>query len=274
MTALPLDRFRTIGLDDLVARAEMLTRIDRKYLLTPTEAGEFLNRLTPSTEALSIDGSLAARYETVYFDTSDWASFRMSAHQRRVRMKVRTRTYVDSGVTFLEVKSRGASGVTVKERIPYDGGGDRLTIDARAYLADAATRLGLGGGLAYELFPVIRTTYDRSTLLAPDGAGRITVDTDLSWRLPDGATLDLPDLVIVETKSLSAASATDRLLWRAGHRPVPVSKFATGLAALNPDLPRNRWARILRGPFAARNLEPSQSPPERHCVHRSPACGT
>ena len=55
--------------------------------------------------------------------------------------------------------------------------------------------------------------------------------------------------------SLSAASATDRLLWRAGHRPVPVSKFATGLAALNPDLPRNRWARILRGPFAARNLE-------------------
>jgi hypothetical protein len=255
MTALPLDRFRTIGLEDLVARAEMLTRIDRKYLLTPTEAGEFLNRLTPSTEALSIDGSLAARYETVYFDTSDWASFRMSAHQRRVRMKVRTRTYADSGVTFLEVKSRGASGVTVKERIPYDGGGDRLTIDARAYLADAATRLGLGGGLAYELFPVIRTTYDRSTLLAPDGAGRITVDTDLSWRLPDGATLDLPDLVIVETKSLSAASATDRLLWRAGHRPVPVSKFATGLAALNPDLPRNRWARILRGPFAARNLE-------------------
>ena len=111
MTALPLDRFRTIGLDDLVARAEMLTRIDRKYLLTPTEAGEFLNRLTPSTEALSIDGSLAARYATVYFDTSDWASFRMSAHQRRVRMKVRTRTYVDSGVTFLEVKSRGASGV-------------------------------------------------------------------------------------------------------------------------------------------------------------------
>ena len=76
MTALPLDRFRTIGLDDLVARAEMLTRIDRKYLLTPTEAGEFLNRLTPSTEALSIDGSLAASYETVYFDTSDWASFR------------------------------------------------------------------------------------------------------------------------------------------------------------------------------------------------------
>ena len=30
MTALPLDRFRTIGLNDLVARAEMLTRIDRK----------------------------------------------------------------------------------------------------------------------------------------------------------------------------------------------------------------------------------------------------
>jgi hypothetical protein len=252
-TLAPLKRFRTIGLDDLVARAEMLTRIDRKYLLTQAEAGEFLGRLDPSTEALSVDGSLAAGYETVYFDTSDWTSFHMSAHQRRVRMKVRTRTYVDSGLTFLEVKS--GSGVTVKERIPYEGGRDRLTIDARAYLADVAARLGLGRGLAYELFPVIRTTYDRSTLLPPDGAGRVTVDTDLSWRLPDGAALDLPELVIVETKSLSATSATDRLLWRAGHRPVAISKFATGLAALNPDLPRNRWARILRGPFAARNLE-------------------
>ena len=128
-------------------------------------------------------------------------------------------------------------------------------LDNESGISCRMVKIPSGGGLAYELFPVIRTTYDRSTLLAPDGAGRITVDTDLSWRLPDGATLDLPDLVIVETKSLSAASATDRLLWRAGHRPVPVSKFATGLAALNPDLPRNRWARILRGPFAARNLE-------------------
>ncbi|MBK7820453.1 MAG: polyphosphate polymerase domain-containing protein [Tessaracoccus sp.] len=251
----PLGRFRPIGLDDLVAQAEMLTRIDRKYLLTPAQAEEFLLRLDPSTEALQIDGALAARYETVYFDTADWISFRMSAHQRRVRMKVRTRTYVDSGATFLEVKSCGASGVTVKERIPYDGGRDRLTLDARAYLADAATRLGLGGGLAYELFLVIRTTYDRSTLLAPGGAGRVTVDTDLAWSLPDGATLDLPGLAIVETKSLSATSVTDRLLWRAGHRPVSVSKFATGLAALRPDLPRNRWARILRGAFAARSPE-------------------
>ncbi len=251
----PLERFRTIGLDDLVARAEMLTRLDRKYLLTTAQAEEFLLRLDPSTEALQIDGALAARYESVYFDTSDWMSFRMSAHQRRVRMKVRTRTYVDSELTFLEVKSRGGSGVTVKERIPYEGGRERLTIDARAYLADAATRLGLCGGLAYELFPVIRTTYDRSTLLAPDGVGRVTVDTDLAWRLPDGSSLDLPDLVIVETKSLSATSVVDRLLWRAGHRPVPVSKFATGLAALNPDLPCNRWARILRRPFAARTPE-------------------
>ena len=67
--------------------------------------------------------------------------------------------------------------------------------------------------------------------------------------LPDGRSLDLPGLVIVETKSRSAATDVDRLLWRARCRPQPVSKFATGLAALRPELPHNRWARLLRGPF-------------------------
>ncbi|MFV0316059.1 MAG: molecular chaperone, partial [Microthrixaceae bacterium] len=43
----------------------------------------------------------------------------------------------------------------------------------------------------------------------------------------------------------------DRALWRRGYRPTSLSKYATGLAALDPDLPRNRWARILRGPIAS-----------------------
>ncbi|MFT3889888.1 MAG: polyphosphate polymerase domain-containing protein [Arachnia sp.] len=249
-TLTPLERLRPIGLDDLVARAELLTRLDRKYLLTAREAEDFLGELPADTEVLSVDGALASRYETVYFDTPDWLSYRMTAHVRGTRLKVRTRTYVDSDASFLEVKTREGSGLTVKERIPHDPQGRaRLTIGAREYVASQVADLRLGRDLAYELFPVIHTTYDRSTLLAPDGAGRITVDTSLAWRLPDDRALALPDLVIVETKSLSASSAADRLLWRSGHRPVSVSKFATGLAALRPELPHNRWARILRGPF-------------------------
>lgn len=37
----------------------------------------------------------------------------------------------------------------------------------------------------------------------------------------------------------------DRLLWRRGHRPVCLSKYGAGLAALTPDLPDEKWHRVL-----------------------------
>ena len=54
--------------------------------------------------------------------------------------------------------------------------------------------------------------------------------------------------MVVETKS-AAASPMDRLLWSRGVRPTRISKYATGLAALDPALPHNRWSRTLRRHF-------------------------
>ena len=54
------------------------------------------------------------------------------------------------------------------------------------------------------------------------------------------------------------ASALDRALWREGHRPLGISKFGTGTAALHPELPSNKWARVLRDPF--RNDSPTHLP--------------
>ena len=65
----------------------------------------------------------------------------------------------------------------------------------------------------------------------------------------NGAANTSPDLVVVETKSAGSASAMDRLLWSHGVRPTRISKYATGLAALDPDLPHNRWSRTLRRHF-------------------------
>ena len=58
------------------------------------------------------------------------------------------------------------------------------------------------------------------------------------------------DHVILESKSAGRASDLDRALWRAGHRPSGISKIGTGTAALHPELPGNKWARTLAGPFA------------------------
>lgn len=276
MTA--LRRFAPVTLDDLVTEAALLTRVDRKYVVPRDRVESVLAALDPATRALEIDAERSFAYESVYFDTPDLLSFRMAAHPRRRRFKLRTRRYLDTGGAFLEIKTRGARGATVKEREAYDPRlTDRLTADARGDVADALDAIGVRGDRAHELQPTLVTRYRRATLLSPDGVGRATVDTDLEWLRPDESGFALPGTAIIETKSGAAASQVDRTLWRAGIRPSTVSKYATGLAASDPRLPGNRWARLLRGPFSDRHrARPTDSfrPDLIHTTPEEASCPT
>lgn len=244
-----LAELESIGLDELVAKAALQTRVDRKYVLGRLEAAEVLAELDPATRILEIDGARASAYESVYFDTPDLLSYRMAAHARRRRFKLRTRSYVDTAEAWLEVKTRGARSTTVKDRLAYDiGDRDILTADGRQYADAALDGLGLRGE-ELDLRPTLVTRYHRTTLFLPASGSRATVDTDLSWEGDDGHLLTTPDLAIIETKSGTRTSEVDRLLWAHGHRPAPISKFGTGLAALRSDLPSNKWARVLRRYF-------------------------
>lgn len=270
-----LDRFDPVTLDDLVAEAALLTRVDRKYVVERGRVARILDSLDAGTRVLEIDGARRFAYASVYFDTPDLLSFRMAAQPRRRRFKLRTRSYLDTGAAFLEIKTRGARGTTVKERDVYDPGqADLLTDDARREVAGALGAIGVPGRRADDLRATLVTRYRRATLLAPDGVGRATVDTDLAWDEPDAGGFTLPHLAIVETKSGPVASSVDRALWRAGVRPATVSKYATGLAALHPELPRNRWARLLRGPFAPdrRETHDSSSTPITHALTEEASC--
>ena len=242
-----------ISLAELTEGAALLTRVDRKYALTTDEAADLLRRLDPRSRVLTIDGRRTFRYESGYFDTDDLLTYRQSAHGRRRRFKVRTRRYLDSGGAFLEVKVRGGRGVTTKERTPI-AAGDHPGPPDRDFVARTLAGHGLDPAPAGALGPTLTTRYRRTTLVPPEPGVRLTVDTDLGWSdvgggltVADLAAPDLavPDLVVVETKAGPHPCAVDRLLWEAGHRPVALSKYATGLAVLR-GLPANRWARVLR----------------------------
>ncbi|MEL5990116.1 polyphosphate polymerase domain-containing protein [Microbacterium phosphatis] len=246
-----LERFGAVTLDEMVSEAALLSRVDRKYVVPRGALVEILRTMDERTRVLEIDGARGFSYESVYFDTPDLLSFRMAAQPRRRRFKLRTRAYLDTDTAFLEIKTRGTRGMTVKERSEYDlDSRSVLTDNARDEVATAFEAIGVDVRRAADLQATLVTRYSRTTLLAPDATARATVDTDLRWDRPGDDGFALPEVAIVETKSPSCPSDVDRLLWRAGHRPVSVSKYATGLAALRPDLPRNRWDRLLRGAFA------------------------
>ncbi|MFT3797300.1 polyphosphate polymerase domain-containing protein [Microbacterium sp.] len=246
-----INRLRAVDLEQLNAAAELQTRVDRKYVLPLADLPDVLAALPAGAQVLEIDGERALRYTSQYFDTPRLDSYFGAARGRRRRFKVRARTYVDSGGSFLEVKTRGGRSSTVKERVPVVG--DELDDDAVAYAAGLLEDAGIPGAnrLADDLVPVLVTRYRRTTLLLPGAApSRATIDTELTWIGADGRMLRLPASVIVETKSGQRAGALDRALWRAGHRPATVSKYGTGMAALHPTLPANKWNRVLGRHFA------------------------
>jgi hypothetical protein len=241
----PAEALAPLSLEEVLAVADLQTRTDRKYLVDPEVFARLVDEVGAGLGVLEMDGVRSFRYESVYFDTPALDSYLGAAHGRRRRFKVRTRSYLDSGDCMLEVKTRSGRGETVKIRMPYDIE-RRSCLDA-AGLEFVRTHAALPAGAA--LAPVLRTTYRRSTLVDLSTGSRLTCDADLECSSPAGASVSLPDELLVETKSAGAPTAADRFLWRAGVRPVAVSKFCVGMAALDPTLPANKWNRILRRHF-------------------------
>lgn len=243
-----LDDLRPIGLAEVNATAALLTRTDRKYVLTPGQLDELLDRVGASARVLEIDGRRRFGYQSVYLDTPAFESYRGAAYSRPDRFKVRTRRYLDAaetdGACWVEVKLRNRRGQTEKHRHAHDAAHQaQLTPDALAFLA-SFRRLH---GIAHELDPVIATRYRRSTIVM--GAARATIDTDLECTAGSGDRRDmivtLGDHVVVETKSERSPSPVDRALWDLSIRPTTISKFAIGAATLFPELPANKWHRTI-----------------------------
>jgi hypothetical protein len=249
-----LAQLRPIDLDELVERAALLTRRDRKYVLPVADLPALLHGLGGDVRVLQIDGRREFGYRSDYFDTPTLDSYLATARGRRRRFKVRVREYVDTGGHFLEVKTRQGRGDTVKHRFPYPDGGTH-GLDRSAYAHIDAVLPGHG---RRPMDRVLVTRCRRATLFVPASGGRVTIDTELCWALPDGTGVRVPDRAIVETKSPGAgAGAVDRLLWSLGHRPCALSKFGTGLAVLRPDLPANRWYPVLRRHFSPTTIDRS-----------------
>lgn len=240
------ERLRPTDLDRVLTVADLQTRIDRKYLIPVTTFAELINRLDSRLEVLQVGGRRIFDYESVYFDTPDLVAYLRHAHGRRRRFKVRTRTYLDSAETVLEVKTEGGRDETIKDRHPYRLT-DRyqLTAPARLLIAD---KFG-DAALASQLQVSLVNRYQRATLVDHATGSRITCDVSLTFAGRHQHRTGPENLVLIESKTNGAPAPVDTRLWRLGHRPTAISKYCVGLALLDPHLPANRWNRVLRRGF-------------------------
>jgi hypothetical protein len=236
-----LGTFAPISLDGANDIAELQTRTDRKYLVDEETLWELLDGMPPTVRVLEIDGENGCDYSSTYFDTHDLTLYRAAVQGRRHRFKVRSRTYGDIGPCFLEVKAKGGRGANVKSRIHCARDDrDRITLDGLDFVAGVVGDVDLVAALR----PVLTTDYTRSTLIDSVDRTRLTFDRQLRC-IGDGERSAVLDAIVVETKSAGAPSGADRWLWRHQVRPTQVSKFCTGLAVIRPELPANKWHRVI-----------------------------
>ncbi|WP_419996754.1 VTC domain-containing protein [Streptomyces boninensis] len=259
-----------ISLAELQERAELLARFDRSYFVPAAVFDDFAARLREAYgfRALAIHGRRVFAYHSVYFDTAGLRSYHDHRQGRRRRFKIRERLYEDTGERQFEIKLKGARGETVKRRRPLEAAEAELGPGARGFLAEvlwAEYGLAAPGGLARSLV----TDYVRSTFVA-DGQ-RITCDAGLACaEAGAGARVGVeagaagaavradPGLVLVEVKSTGHLTAADRLLHRYGLRAAEFTKYCGAMAAMRPELPRNRWGRAVRVAFASGEGEGDQ----------------
>lgn len=233
----------TIALDDVVENAALQTRVDKKFLLTPAQFSSFTARLGPEFSVMQIDGLRTFRYRSTYFDTADFEQYRAHRQGRRRRYKVRSRTYVDSELCMFEIKTKGRRGATVKHRRaqPVTHAHELSPQNVEFTAQVLATEYGEP---LPALHPVMHNAYRRATFVNAASGERVTCDVELQYA--NAATaVHGPDMVIVETKSADGHGAADRALAELGIRPVSMSKYCLGVAALHPELPANKWARLL-----------------------------
>ena len=246
-----------IGLDELIALAELQTRVDRKYFVPAEVFQQLISELADEMRVLEIDGRRTFGYESVYFDTPQLSTYRAHLQRRRQRFKARTRTYTDTGLTHVRGQADRRAGETVKQRVPLPGRAPRR---AHRRGADPPGQRAVPG-------------------LPPGPAGRAAADAGHHLpahhvRLPHRCgpadlrrRAGLPRRrargprhrhhVLVESKSSGRGSAPDRILRELGVRPASVSKYCVGVAALHPELPSNPWHQTLR-----RYFEPLPAPPD------------
>lgn len=233
--------WKSISLEAMNEKAAMQTRVDRKYIVDAETAAKVLSTLDADASVMEIKGQRDFAYDSVYFDTPQMQSYHSAAYSRDDTFKIRTRSYLDSELTFLEVKTDGEQDMTVKKRIPYTfENRDTLTAEGHEYITAA---LGdILAGPVHKLEAVLTTGYRRTTVFLPQSeknpvASRMTVDNALTWTPMSenilmagvnyrnfhgnlvGTTYGLPNAVIIETKSGVEPSVADQHLWDAGITP-------------------------------------------------------
>jgi hypothetical protein len=235
---------------------KLMNRIDTKYAVPRTVLPLILEAAKADYYVQEIDGKRIATYDTIYYDTEDLEMYIRHHDRQLVRQKIRVRQYVDSNLTFLEIKRKNNKGRTSKKRIVVPG--FDITADTPSVLKhkrkeDEAVTVSsfIDAKSRYEwsaISPHLWTKFHRITLVNKAKTERLTIDLDLVWEnVVSGETKTFPELVIVELKrDGNVPSKMTHIMLDMRIHPLKISKYCIGTALTTPGLKKNRFKSKIR----------------------------
>ena len=260
-----LTNYQPITLEEM-SGIRLMNRTDTKFVTNIATLRKLLKLAVWQYRAQEIDGKRQARYYTMYFDTPDMQMYTCHHSGHANRQKLRIRSYVDSGLNFLEVKTKNNHKRTRKKRTTM------FDFDPLAPARDIAFDSHDDNFKEYDSFlrenlwykpeimeEAIENRFNRITLVNNNKTERLTIDTDLCFHnIHTGNDCSLPELAIIELKRDGLVpSPILSLLNELRIKPLGFSKYCIGTALTNPDIRQNRFKQRLHAleKLAAANKE-------------------
>lgn len=235
--------FKSISLSEMDS-VQLMNRVDTKFIINNSQLSELLEMALPDYRIVEIDGKRIIPYSTIYFDTDNTEMYLMHHNGKLNRHKVRMRSYIDSGISFLEIKSKNNKGRTTKNRI----GISNEQFDSMILKDKERLFLNEMDFQPESLTPQIQNNFHRITLVDNDLTERVTLDTRLTFQnISNGLSKKVEDLVIVEMKQDGASSSRFReYLKNIRINSGSMSKYCLGMMLVNPELKSNGFRNKLR----------------------------
>lgn len=231
-----LSEMPTISLGEM-SDVRLMNRTDTKFLANKSLMLKFFKLSYDDYCVQEVDGNPIAEYNTTYWDTDDHHFYRLHHDGVRPRIKVRVRTYIDTALSFLEIKNKDNHNKTRKKRRQLLSPDDINTEENEEFLIKKAA-VGIE-----DIHPCLKNNFKRITLVNRKHTERLTVDFDLSFQnLETGTSMHMGNLVIIEIKrqGKEASPALEHLM-TLRIKPQGFSKYCIGTYLTNKNVKGNMF---------------------------------
>ena len=218
---------------------KLMNRTDTKFVTNKEKLAGLLELAQGQYYAQQIADSRIANYRTVYWDTLGHRFYFEHHNGRAPRQKIRVRTYLDSDLTFLEVKTKNNHGRTKKKRITVPSQERQEVVDA----GGSEFTQQLTGVTFDDIIPTVQNRFQRITLVNYGKTERLTIDFNVSFHnYETGKDAVTGDLVIIELKrDGNVFSPVLDILRELRIKPSGFSKYCIGSVFTNETLKNNTF---------------------------------